>query len=137
MLKNYVMLIEEINNEVVDTYNPTVFNMNNVVDTAKNGNSTLLKQLYQATKIGIYELQISMREKTNGQEFVEETHICTPKKGRNIAKENIGLILPTKDEMIAHLVSYHNDCCEQIDMQKVSLDELKTLYKSTQSERTL
>ena len=42
------MLIEEINNEVVDVDMPTVFNMNDVVDSAKGGQTTLLEQLHQA-----------------------------------------------------------------------------------------
>ena len=137
MLKKYVMLVEEINNEVVDVDMPTVFNMNDVVDTAKSGNSTLIEQLHQATKVGVFERQISMGKKTNGQEVIKETHICTPKKGRNVTKENIGLIFPKNDEMIAHLVSYHNENCDQTGMQEVSLDELKALYQAAQSERTL
>lgn len=137
MLKKYVLLIEEINNEVVDVDNPTVFNMNDVVDSAKGGQTTLLEQLHQATKIGIFERQISLGKKSNGQDVYKETHICTPKKGRNVAKENIGLIYPTNDEMIAHLVSYHNEHCEQLGLEEVSLDELKALYQAAQSERTL
>ena len=137
MLKNYRLVIEELNNEAVVNENPTTFNMNDVVDTAKSGNSTLLEQLHQATKVGIFERQISMGKKTIGQEVIKQSHICTPKKGRNVEKENIGLILPTNDEMIAQLVSYHNEHCDQTGMPEVSLDELKALYQAAQSERTL
>ena len=136
-MKKYVLLIEEINNEVVDVKDPTLFNMNDVVVSAKNGNSTLLKQLHQATKIGVFERHISMGKKSVGQEFIQKTHICTPKKGCNVEKENIGLILPTNDEIIAYLVSYHNEHCDQTGMPKVSLEELKALYQSMQSEHTI
>ena len=137
-MKNYRLVIEELNNEVVANEDPTTFTINTVVDSAKSGDSTLLEQLHQATKVWIFEYydNSSWQKKypTQPKDLLVRRYICTPRK---TSKAITGQIVGAGDEMIAHLVSYHNENCEQTGMQEVSLDELKALYQAAQSERTL
>lgn len=134
MLKNYLLVIEELRNENVVSEDPTTFNMNTVADYAKSGNTALLEQLYDATKVKVYERHISYGKDTLGQEVIKEYSICTPKEGRNVTKENIATILPSNSELVAHLVGYHNENCDQTGMEEVSLDELNSIHQATQGE---
>jgi len=134
MLKNYLLTIEELNYEPNVNKNLKPFNLNTVLNAAKSGNTTLLEQLFCATKIKVYEYQTSYGKDLKNIEFVKQSCICTPKQGRNILRENISLMLPSVQEMVAHLVYFHNASSDQTNMDEVSLKELVSLHEAAQPE---
>ena len=135
-MENYLLMIEELNNEPVENENPTLFNMNNVVDNAKSGDTALIEQLYQASKIKVYEYYVGTGKKhfnPNEDRFIKYS-ICTPKRGRNVTKENIERIFPTHDKLVEYLVEFHNNNAEETSKPQLSLEELNTLYQATQEQ---
>ncbi len=137
-MKNYRLVIEELNNEVVANEDPTTFTMNTVVDSAKSGDSTLLEQLHQATKVWIFEYydNSSWNKKypREPKDLLVRHYICTPRK---TSKAITGQVVGAGDGMFAYLVEFHNLYIDQTGMPEVSLDELKALYQATQTEHTL
>ena len=137
-MKTYRLVIEELNNEVVANEDPTIFTMNTVVDSAKSGDSTLLEQLHQATKVWIFEYydNSSWNKKypREPKDLLVRHYICTPRK---TSKAITGQVVGAGDGMFAYLVEFHNLYIDQTGMPEVSLDELKALYHAAQSERTL
>ena len=137
-MKTYRLVIEELNNEVVANEDPTTFTMNTVVDSAKSGDSTLLEQLHQATKVWIFEYydNSSWNKKypREPKDLLVQHYICTPRK---TSKAITGQVVGAGDGMFAYLVEFHNLYIDQTGMPEVSLDELKALYQATQTEHTL
>ncbi len=140
-MKDYRLVIEELNNKVVANEDSKSFTMNTVADTAKSGDTALLERLYQATKVLIFEFYednsyMSCEYPSKQKYFLAINYFCTPRKTNKAIKGHIAGIVSAGDEMITRLVEFHNLYVNQTGMPKVSLDELKALYQATQSERS-
>ena len=133
MLTTYRLEIKELNKEPMDLENVNLFTMEDVMTNAKNGDFELLNLLYQASKIQIYKVNTTSYKGFKDR-HIEKYNICTPASGRNVLRDNIGLILPTQEEVVEHLVKFHNTYCDQIKMEEVSLDEIKALHSHSESE---
>lgn len=131
---NYLLMINEINNEQVN--NTKLFNMDDVINEANSGNTTLLEQIYRASMIKVYEHYIGfdLNNITPDKDFLLRYSICTPKKGRNVLRDNIGRIFRTREELIKHLVKIHNISTEITGTPEISLEELNKLYQTTQEQ---
>ena len=135
-MDNYFLYIEELQDEPIDSEKQIRFNMSDIVELAKLGHTELIEQLFQATKIKIYELygkQYKEQITPQKNSFIKYS-VCTPKKGRSVSKENIGRIVENNDKLIAFLVDFHNKGSVYHGKPKVSLKEIRSLHQAIQDQ---
>lgn len=132
MIKNYSLSIEEIDNKIVEEKN-IKFNLNQVVDNAKDGDFTLIKQLFKATSVKIYQNEIDFDKHINDHKGRTQFNVCTARNIKHISKSNIGRIVKTNKELVAYLVNFHNEYREQTGMPRVSLNEMNALHYASQN----
>jgi len=137
MLVNYSMLIDQMNDEPLSGI-LTPFNMNTVVENARMGNTALLEQLYQATKVRVVEYHI-----IHGNKFTRENWVCTPRYDEKpnattkILRKGHTCIPGDHNAVVKYLANWHNQYSGQTHMGNVSIEEIERLYYDATQNPTM
>ena len=129
MVKDYTMQVVEVIYGDFKANEGIPFRMSEIVDAydSEGFANEALKQFCCAAKVMVVETHSA----PGGQERKTYRTVCLPREGRNVLKERIMAILPTRRDLFEWCVDYHNQLSAKLGLKSVSLDELEELYIKT------